>query len=153
MAPRAARGRAGERGQALIEAMFVIPFVLVLILLILDFGIALDRREVMIHAVREGARAAANGDSVPDVKQAAWEQAKDNIALDDVSVCYLDGPDADTYPGDVNDAVRVTINHQYRMLIGGEILSSLGISTALDISPTAEVPLLNPVTGATPCRP
>src|SRR5438128_1644264 len=57
MALRGARDRAGERGQALIEAMFVIPFVLALILLILDFGIALDRREVMVHAVREGARA------------------------------------------------------------------------------------------------
>src|SRR3989454_11460673 len=87
MALRGARDRAGERGQALIEAMFVIPFVLVLILLILDFGIALDRREVMIHAVREGARAAANGDSVPDVKQAAEDESEGNLRLDDGSVC------------------------------------------------------------------
>src|SRR5207247_6347459 len=111
---RGSRDRAGETGQALIEAMFVIPFVLVLILLILDFGIALDRREVMIHAVREGARAAANGDSVAEVKQAAKDQSEDNLALDDVSVCYSD--ENNNGYGDVNESVRVTVNHTYNML-------------------------------------
>ena len=86
MALRAARGRAGERGQALIEAMFVIPFVLALILLILDFGIALDRREVIVHAVREGARAAANGDDIGQIKAAAVDQSEGNLTPEKVSV-------------------------------------------------------------------
>ena len=150
MALRGARDRAGERGQALIEAMFVIPFVLVLILLVLDFGIALDRREVMIHAVREGARAAANGDSVAEVKQVAKDQSEGNLRLDDVSVCYRDD-NLNGYLGDVNDSVEVTVNHTYNMLVGG--ISWIGVPTQLDISPTAKAPLLNPVTGATACPP
>ena len=150
MALRAARGGAGERGQALIEAMFVIPFVLALILLILDFGIALDRREVMVHAVREGARAAASGASVSQVKAAAVDQSEGNLKAFDVSVCYRDD-NLNGYLGDVNDSVEVTISHKYQMLVGG--ISWIGVPTQLDISPTAKAPLLNPVTGATACPP
>ena len=148
MALRGARGRAGERGQALIEAMFVIPFILALILLILDFGIALDRREVMIHAVREGARAAANGDAVSQVQAAAVDQSEGNLQPSDVKVCYRD-ENANGYPGDVNDSVEVTVNHKYKMLVGG--VSWIGVPTDLSISPTAKAPLLNPVAGATQC--
>jgi Flp pilus assembly protein TadG len=150
MALRGARDRAGERGQALIEAMFVIPFVLALILLILDFGIALDRREVMVHAVREGARAAASGASVSQVKAAAVDQSEGNLKAFDVSVCYRDD-NLNGYLGDVNDSVEVTISHKYQMLVGG--ISWIGVPTRLDISPTAKAPLLNPVTGATACPP
>ncbi len=150
MALRGARDRAGERGQALIEAMFVIPFVLALILLILDFGIALDRREVMVHAVREGARAAASGASVSQVKAAAVDQSEGNLKAFDVSVCYRDD-NLNGYLGDVNDSVEVTISHKYQMLVGG--ISWIGVPTQLDISPTAKAPLLNPVTGATACPP
>ena len=149
MALRAARGRAGERGQALTEAMFVIPFVLALILLILDFGIALDRREVIVHAVREGARAAANGDDIGQIKAAAVDQSEGNLTPEKVSVCYRD-EDGDGYPGGVNDSVVVAIDHQYDMLTGG--MSWLGVPTQLSISPTAEAPLLNPAQGpAPPC--
>ena len=150
MALRGARDRAGERGQALIEAMFVIPFVLALILLILDFGIALDRREVMVHAVREGARAAASGASVSQVKAAAVDQSEGNLKAFDVSVCYRDD-NLNGYLGDVNDSVEVTISHKYQLLVGG--ISWIGVPTQLDISPTAKAPLLNPVTGATACPP
>jgi len=151
MVLRGARGRAGERGQALIEAMFVIPFILALILLILDFGIALDRREVIVHAVREGARAAANGDDVSQIKAAAVDQSEGNLKPDKVSVCYRD-EDGDGYPGGVNDSVVVAIDHQYDMLTGG--MSWLGVPTQLSISPTAEAPLLNPAQGTpNPCPP
>ena len=140
MALRGARGRAGETGQALIEAMFVIPFVLVLILLILDFGIALDRREVMVHAVREAARAGANGDSVATIRAAAVDQSEGNVLPSEVSVCY--GDENNNGLGDVNESVRVTVNHTYNMLSGG--ISWVGLNPNLDISPTAEAPLLNP---------
>jgi len=142
MALRGARGRAGERGQALIEAMFVIPFVLALILLILDFGIALDRREVMIHAVREGARAAANGDAVSQVQAAAVDQSEGNLTTGDVTVCYIE-TSGDAFLGSVNDTVRVKVNHNYQMLVGGVAWMGINV-TNLDISPTAEAPLLNP---------
>jgi Flp pilus assembly protein TadG len=149
MTLRGARGRAGETGQALIEAMFVIPFVLVLILLILDFGIALDRREVMVHAVREAARAGANGDDVTAVQAAAVDQSEGNLTAGNVEVCYLE-TSGDSILGDLNDTIRVKINHQYEMLVGG--VGWMGINlTNLNISPTAEAPLLNPNPAANPC--
>jgi Flp pilus assembly protein TadG len=150
MALCAPRGRAGETGQALIETMFVIPFVLALILLILDFGIALDRREVMVQAVREAARAGANGDGVSAIQAAAVDQSEGNLVANDVTVCYLE-TSGDLFLGNVNDTVRVSVNHHYQMLVGG--VSWMGINvTNLDISPTAEAPLLNPSQGgATPC--
>jgi len=120
--------------------MFVIPFVLVLILLILDFGIALDRREVMIHAMREGARAAANGDSVDQIKAAAVDQSEGNLTADNVCVHYAD-ENGNGY-ADVNESVRVEVHHSYQLLVGG--ISWLGVDPNLDISPAAEAPLLNP---------
>ena len=48
-----------ERGQALVEFAFIGPLLLFFILIVVDFGIAMDRRELVQHAVREGARRAA----------------------------------------------------------------------------------------------
>ena len=55
------RRRAGEAGQALIETALVLPLILVLLFLVIDFGIALDRREVILHSLREAGRSAAAG--------------------------------------------------------------------------------------------
>ncbi len=64
-APSASAGTctrsAKEKGQALIEMALVLPLILVFLLVIVDFGFAFDRREVIQHAVREGARRAAVG--------------------------------------------------------------------------------------------
>ena len=50
-----------EGGQTLIEFALAAPLLLVFLLAIVDFGIAIDRRIVLDHAVREGARYASVG--------------------------------------------------------------------------------------------
>src|SRR3990170_4934584 len=50
---------AGQRGQTLIEFAFVAPIIFVFLFVIVDFGIALDRRIVLQHAVADGARRGA----------------------------------------------------------------------------------------------
>lgn len=45
-----------QRGQAIVEFAFVLPFILLLIVAVADFGIAYQRSVQMANAVREGAR-------------------------------------------------------------------------------------------------
>jgi hypothetical protein len=144
---RAARARAGEKGQALIELAFVLPIMLVLILIILDFGIALDRREVIAHAAREAARAGAAGATTGDIVSVAVDQSDGLLDPTDITlICYQDGPDLNTYPGDARDAVRIAINYDYQTALAGGVLGVSG--TVLDISPTVEAMLMTPVPGA-----
>jgi hypothetical protein len=62
------RGRAGARGQAIVEFTLIIPVFLIILMGMLEFGIAFDHRNAMAYAVREGARVGAslgNGGSQP----------------------------------------------------------------------------------------
>src|SRR2546428_8606236 len=79
-----------EKGQALIEFAFVVPLLFLFILIVVDFGIALDRRELTQHAVREGARRAAVGATVAEVKDATHNQSGGTLGADDVKVCFVD---------------------------------------------------------------
>ena len=64
-ATRAARGRGpAERGQGLVEFAMLVPFFLLLLLGMLEFGFAFDQNLTLEYATREGARvgsALANG--------------------------------------------------------------------------------------------
>ena len=50
--------RTGERGQAVIELALTLPLLLLVVLGIFDFGLMLQRYEVVTNAAREGARTA-----------------------------------------------------------------------------------------------
>ena len=82
-----------ERGQALIEFAFVLPVLLVFMLMVLDFGLALDRREVIQHAVREGTRQAAVGLDEPDVIDVVVNQSQGVLEedRDKITVCAVSG--------------------------------------------------------------
>lgn len=49
-------GSHAERGQALVELALVLPFVVLLLLGVLEFGLLLDAYLAVSHAAREGAR-------------------------------------------------------------------------------------------------
>lgn len=49
-------GSSRERGAALVEAAFVIPFLLVLVLGVVDYGFMINRGTLLNNATREGAR-------------------------------------------------------------------------------------------------
>jgi hypothetical protein len=143
-----------ERGQTLIEFALTLPFLLVLALLILDFGMAIDRREVLQNSIREAARAGSAGESVAVIKDTAVAESDGILVAGDVTVCYDDGPDSGTTVGGVDDSVVVKINHDYEMTaLGSGILGAFSAipTTTIEISPDAEGIVLKEVTGVTAC--
>ena len=66
-----------DRGQTLMEFAIVMPIVFLFLVMIVDFGVALDHRLALEHAVREGARyGAVNGGDINAIKQRAVAEAR-----------------------------------------------------------------------------
>jgi hypothetical protein len=143
----------GERGQAILELTFALPILLLLFLLLVDTGLAIDRRIVLQHAVRDGARLGSVAAEPADVAARTEEQAQGLIELDDVTVCYIDGPDGNTTVGDPTDIVHVEVDYSYSFnTVSGGLLNSVGVSPpTVNISPHAEFLLEGSVAGATEC--
>ena len=154
LAPETASGR--ERGQALIEMALVLPLIMVFILTLVDFGIAIDRREVLQHAVYEGSRRAAVGTTVQEIKDRTAAQSQGLLdAADitpplDIDVCYIDSDGN----GDIGagDDVRVSADYTYNFSVGGgEILTAFGVPVpTIGLTPKAESRLANGPVGSEP---
>ena len=112
-----------QRGQTLMEFALVAPMIIVFLFTIVDFGIAIDRRLVLQHAVREGARYAAVHTTTADIQQKTVDQGQDLIATGDVTVCYLDGDDSNSTVGDPGDSVQVSATFEYQLVIVGPVLT------------------------------
>ena len=141
-----------ERGQALLEFAFLLPVLLVFLLALVDFGIALDRREVIQHAVREGARQGSIGLSEPEIIDVVVAQSQEVLTVADVSVCYAPGPGG-APAGFAGSAVRISATLTYTFSMGsGELLGAFGVAPlSIDMTPSAEARLETSVTGATLC--
>ncbi len=133
----------GERGQALIEFAFVLPIILVFLLGLVDFGIAIDRREVLQHAVYEGSRKAIPGATVEDIQDRAVAQSKGLLTRADVTVCYIDSDSNGMING--GDDVRVSADYSYTFTIGsGQLLEAFGFDPpSIAMTPKAESRLSN----------
>jgi PAP2 superfamily/TadE-like protein len=140
-----------ESGQALIEFAFVFPILIVLLLSLIDFGIAVDHRDVLQHAVREGARNAAVGNSTGTVQQYASDESQGLLATTDVTVCYK--PEGSIAAGAVGSDVQVSATYKYKFSVGGgEVLSAMGVGPpSIDLSTSADARLEQAVSGATAC--
>ena len=155
---------AGQRGQALIEFALAAPLVLIFLLAIVDFGIAIDRRVVLQHAAREGARYAAVGGDALTTGQPATEgeirtftaaqsQGIANAAgtaNNHIEVCY-ENSNSNGSLGDAGDNVRVRIHYQYNLVTGltSWIAPSL---TSIVMKPDANARVEQAqTTGATAC--
>ncbi len=140
-----------ERGQALIELILILPVILVLLFVILDFAIVIDRRGVLDHAIREGTRGAARGDSVAEVVQLTVDESDGLLSSGDVSVCYED-LNGNGVGRDLKDNVKVTVTHTYNFVLGGELLDFWGVSSpSITMEPTAEARLEQDITVAPLC--
>lgn len=137
-----------ERGQALMEFALLTPFILIFILILVDFGVAIDRREVLQHAVREGARRGTVAAPVNEIKDRTIAQSQGLLDAADVRVSYFDGPDNNDLAGDAGDNVRVRACFTYEFSVGsGELLSAAGIPVpSIDMNPAADMRLENSVT-------
>jgi Flp pilus assembly protein TadG len=157
--------RDSESGQALIEFAFVFPILIVLLLSLMDFGIAVDHRDVLQGAVREGARSAAVGNSIgasnidctnsanfSTVRCTTVNESQGLLSPANVSVCYVD-ENANGNPGDIGDDVRVSATYTYKFSVGGgEVLHAMGVGVpSIDLSTSADSRLEATVSGATAC--
>ena len=147
--PRLANG-APQRGQALLEMALVLPLIMVFILALVDFGIAIDRREVLQHAVYEGSRKAIPGATVQEIKDRTVAQSKGLLTDADITVCYIDSD----LNGDISagDDVRVSANYAYNFTVGGdEVLGFWGVTPpSIALTPKAEGRLANGPLGSEP---
>ncbi len=152
-----------ERGQTLLEFAFAAPLLLVFLLAIVDFGIAIDRRIVLDHAVREGARfAAVGGDafvtgvpaSAEEIEQyterqsqgiadAAGATGSDNY----IDVCYADA-NGNGF-GDVGEEVRVDVRYKHPFVTGFTSFFNLGLAPIV-MEPSASARIEQPLPGDVP---
>ena len=71
------RGRSGrgEQGATLVEAAFVIPLILVLVLGVVDFGMMINNSTLLNNATREGAREGVFGSDASTIEARVREAA------------------------------------------------------------------------------
>ena len=157
LSPAVARKRR-ERGQTLIEFAFAVPILLIVLLLLVDFGLAIDRRQMLQHAVREGARAGAVGancSTATECVEQIQETTSEPVGVDpgQIDVCYADA-DGNGFVGNAGDDVQVSANFSYRFTVGGaEMLSVIGASPpTIQMTPSAQMRLERNVPGAAAWR-
>ena len=135
-----------ELGQTLIEFAFALPILLVILLVLVDFGLALDRRQMVQHAVREGARAGAVGAGLADIRETT--AAPLGIDPARIEVCYVN-VGGDPFPGEAGDDVRVFAKFTYQFAAGG---GAFGLSPPeVEMTPSAQMRLEDYVPWATSC--
>ena len=115
------------------------------VLALVDFGIAIDRKLVLDHAAREGARfASVAGDAINDnrANPAAVEDYTDRqsqYVAEAVSLCYRDTNGNDDL-GDTGDEIRVTVHYDHDFVTGFTSIFDPGFASInLDASASARV--------------
>jgi len=115
------RAAAGQRGTALIEFALVLPMLVVLTFLVVDFGRAFMVKNMVTQAAREGARQMAVVGS-QDQAQTMAKTVADAAGLDSSQVSVTI-----TVPG--TDQVQVSVSAPFQWLYPG-LLWYLGIASA-----------------------
>jgi len=143
------RSRNGSsRGQTIVEFALIAPVIFILLFGIIDFGMALDRRITLQHAVREGARYGAVTTDIDGIKQRTVDQARGIVEKSAVEVCYEDGPDGNTRVGDAGDIVKVSAPFEWEF----PLVSRFGVGP-IDVSVSGSARLELTVTDAPGCGP
>lgn len=134
-----------QRGQSLLEFALIAPFLLFFLLALVNFAIAVDRKIVLDHAVREGVRYASVGGqalnsgtiaSAQDVKSYTAAQSQGIVSAGAVTVTNEDCNAA----GELGDNVRVNAQYPYSFMTGVSDLFGAGLFTVtLNASATARV--------------
>jgi Flp pilus assembly protein TadG len=148
-----------QRGQTLIEFALALPIILVFLLVMVDFGLLLDHRIVLQHAMSEGVREASitggsSASALTDIRTTVADQSQSLVSSSDVHVCYINVTGTSD-PGEVGDKVQVSLNPPYTYNFtagGGELLKVFKVSPpVITMDPVYTTALQAPVTGATAC--
>ena len=121
---RGTRIRVSERGAELVEFAFVLPLLLFVLAGIIDFGLLMQRYEVVTNAAREGARIASlPGYNQADVQARVTQYVQNGISTTATANATLSGPTTITPTGGgAPYQVRtVTVTHTSNFLILGPI--------------------------------
>jgi len=120
----------GNRGQATVELVLILPLILVMVFAIVEFGLALNAQLTVHNAAAEGARYGALGSQPGDATCAANTARGRALAT---SGGVLDCTEITvSYPGGVGDASRgdevaVRVSHEYSAVTPlGSLLTALG---------------------------
>lgn len=122
-----------ERGQSVLEAALVLPFLLLLVAGIVDFGGAFNQYIMVTNAAREGAR---YGSKFPyherGILDATQQEATNfGVFLTDGDITITPSPST---PASSGEPIRVTVTHVYNTLMG----SFVGTNT-ITISASTEM--------------
>jgi hypothetical protein len=122
-----------------------------MLLIVLDFAMAIDQKATLDSAVREGARAAALGVSESTVAAVTVNDGNGLFDAGDVSVCYYD-VDGNGNAGDFGDGAMVSIDHVYTFAVGAELTKAMGLGKPeVSLSPKAHVRLEQSIPVAPEC--
>ena len=147
------RRTAGERGQTLLEFALVAPLVLFFLLAIVDFGIAIDRRLVLDHAVREGARfASVGGDYLTTGTPATVQQVKNYTAAQSQGIADANAPAGSNRSIAVCQAgssVRVSVTYTHDFVTGFTSIFDTSVGS-IQMDPKAEARIEQAI-GVPPC--
>jgi hypothetical protein len=131
------------RGQTLIEFALIAPVLFILLFGIIDFGMVLDHRITLQHAVREGARYAAVVSDCDAIQRRTADRAGNLISdPNTVAVTY------DHNPAPAGDPVTVSAPFHYDF----PLMSRFGVG-AIDVGVSGSARLEMAVTDAGGCGP
>ncbi len=133
----------------MLEFALVAPLLLFFVLALVDFGIAIDRRLVLDHAVREGARfASVGGDALGGnpadsdaVRAYAYDQAQ-SLPVDpgDFGVCYRALGE--------EQAIEVSIDYEYQLVTPIGVIANLGPDWSIPLFAKASARVEQPLAGS-----
>lgn len=114
------RGVRGRRGQAAVEFALVLPFLLIMLVGIIEFGRAWNEHQVITDAAREAARKGAIWDETvteQDIRDVA-ESALARAGIDPGTATI----DLDNWDGDAGEKLTVSIDLPYQFTFFGPLV-------------------------------
>ena len=140
---------ASERGQTIVEFALIAPIIFLLLIGIIDFGLMLNHRITLEHAVREGARFAAVTTDCAAIQQRTAERAGEIISQDEVTVSYHEPDGAPiTTAATAGDEARVSAPFEWEF----PLMTRFGVGS-IDAEVWGSAPLEMAVTDAGGCGP
>lgn len=109
-----------ESGAALVEFVIVLPFLLFLLMGIIEFGLLFYNQQVLTNASREGARAGISHLNESEIKAVVVNYCQDrSITFDTMPDVIPDDVDVSGVPGSYPDDLTVTVTYDYTFLVPG----------------------------------
>ena len=131
---RHTRSWLGQQGQAMVEFALMLPLMLIVLFIVVDFGVGLTRWIVITNAANQGVRLGGVGADVGAICAKTIDSSDGLLSGGDVQVTFAD---VDGSGGiDPGDSVVVDVNYEYDFVSPlGHFLSGAVDSLMLSASP------------------